>query len=94
MKKCKLFILSSKYEGHSNVLVHSQILNNKILAHMHMVQIKKSYKIMEIYFQVKIQMILQSRQEIFLKKEKINSEKYLYNRFNDQNVALKFSKLF
>ena len=32
MKKCKLFILSSKYEGHSNVLVHSQILNNKILA--------------------------------------------------------------
>ena len=32
MKKCKLFILTSKYEGHSNVLVHSQILNNKILA--------------------------------------------------------------
>ena len=32
MKRCKLFLLTSIYEGHSNVLIHSQYLNNKILS--------------------------------------------------------------
>ena len=32
MKYCELFILTSRFEGHSNVLVHSQIMNNKIIA--------------------------------------------------------------
>ena len=94
MKKCKLFILSSKYEGHSNVLVHSQILNNKILA-SHAYGANK--EVLQNYgdiFSSKNPNDIAIQARNILKKKKINSEKYLYNRFNDQNVALKFSKLF
>ena len=95
MKKCKLFILSSKYEGHSNVLVHSQILNNKILAsHAYGANKEVLQNYGDIFSSKNPNDIAIQARNILKKKKKINSEKYLYNRFNDQNVALKFSKLF
>ena len=62
---------------------------------MHMVQIKKSYKIMENIFSSKNpnDIAIQAR-NILKKRKKLIQNKYLYNRFNDQNVVLKFNKLF
>jgi glycosyltransferase involved in cell wall biosynthesis len=95
MKKCKLFILSSKYEGHSNVLVHSQILNNKILASN---ALGANKEVLQNYGNIFINenpiSVANQAIKLLQKRKKNNSEKYLLKRFNDQNIAEKFSKLF
>ena len=95
MKKCKLFILSSKYEGHSNVLVHSQILNNKILASS---ALGANKEVLQNYGNIFINenpiSVANQAIKLLQKRKKDNSEKYLLKRFNDHNVATKFSKLF
>ncbi len=95
MKKCKLFILSSKYEGHSNVLVHSQILNNKILA-------SKAYgankEILrdngDIFVNNKPKSIAEQAIKIMRQKKKNNLKDILIRRFNDEKVVSQFSSLF
>ena len=95
MKKCKLFILSSKYEGHSNVLVHSQILNNKILAsHANGANKEVLQNNGNIFLNENPKIIAEQAIKILGKRKKSNSKKYLLKRFNDKNVVTEFNKLF
>ncbi len=95
MKKCKLFILTSKYEGHSNVLVHSQILNNKILAsHANGANKEVLQNNGNIFLNENPKIVAEQAIKILGKRKKSNSKKYLLKRFNDKNVVTEFNKLF
>ena len=95
MKKCKLFILSSKYEGHSNVLVHSQILNNKILASKAFGANKEVLANNgEIFANNKPHLIANQAIKIMNKMKKNNNKDTLKNRFSDEKVVSKFNELF
>lgn len=95
MNKCKLFILSSKYEGHSNVLVHSQILNNKILAskaHGANREVLKNNG--ELFSTDNPNLIADQAIEIINKKKKKYRKQILIERFSDEKVVSKFNQLF
>tara|TARA_B100000963_G_scaffold106180_1_gene92170 strand:- start:7701 stop:9956 length:2256 start_codon:yes stop_codon:yes gene_type:complete len=95
MKKCKLFILTSKYEGHSNVLVHSQILNNKILASKaHGANREVLSNNGEVFEKNDPYIIANQAIKIINNKKKKNEKKLLLNKFNDEIVADEYSKLF
>ena len=95
MKKCKLFILTSKYEGHSNVLVHSQILNNKILASKaHGANKEVLSNNGEVFEKNDPYIIANQAIKIINNKKKKNEKQLLLNKFNDERVADEYSKLF
>ena len=95
MKRCKLFILSSIYEGHSNVLIHSQFLNNKILSSSAEGANKEVLSSNGVVFDsddpVKLSNLAQ--QSLQSKKKNISKTKLL-KKFSDKNIALKIEKLF
>ncbi|MAH97817.1 MAG: hypothetical protein CMA12_00500 [Euryarchaeota archaeon] len=95
MKRCKLFILTSKYEGHSNVLVHSQILKNKILASSAAgANTEILGKNGEIFTDTIPEKIGDKVIKILLNKNIKISDKKLYKKFSDTNVVSNFSELF
>ncbi|MDC3062397.1 glycosyltransferase [Candidatus Pelagibacter sp.] len=95
MKKCKLFILSSKYEGHSNVLVHSQILNNKILASNAYGANKEILRNNgEIFVNNDPSDIAKQAIRIISLKKRPNDIKDLNNRFSEEKIVSRFSEIF
>ena len=95
MKKCKLFMLSSKYEGHSNVLVHSQILNNKILASNAYGANKEILRNNgEIFVNNDPSDIAKQAIRIISLKKRPNDIKDLNNRFSEEKIVSRFSEIF
>ena len=84
MKKCKLFILTSKYEGHSNVLVHSQILIIKYL-HLKLMELTKVLSNNGEVFEKNDPYIITNQAiKIINNKKKKNEKQLLLNKFNDE----------
>jgi glycosyltransferase involved in cell wall biosynthesis len=95
MKQCKLFILSSIYEGHSNVLVHSQYLNNKILSSSAAGANKEVLSSNGISYNSKDPIKVANLAIKMLKSKKKNiSKSKLLNKFSDKNITYKIAKLF
>ena len=95
MKKCELFFLSSIYEGHSNVLVHSQILNRKILsssAHGANDEVLNNHG--NIYSSNIPAHVANLACKIISNKKPDISYKYLTNKFEDNIVVSKIESLF
>ena len=95
MKKCKLFLLSSIYEGHSNVLVHSQILNRKILsssAHGANDEVLNNHG--TIYNSNIPANVANLACKIIKNKKSNVPYKYLINKFEDNKVVSKIERLF
>lgn len=95
LKNCKLFILSSIYEGHSNVLIHSQYLNNKILSSSAAGANKEVLDSNGISYNSKDPIKVANLAIKMLKSKKKNiSKSNLLNKFSDQNIIFKIVKLF
>ncbi len=95
MKKCKLFILSSKYEGHSNVLVHSQILNNKILASKAYGANKEVLKNNgDVFINNNPSLIANQAIKLMRNKKRNINKEMLVRRFSHEKVASRFNELF
>ena len=95
MKNCKLFILSSIYEGHSNVLVHSQYFNNKILSSSAAGANKEVLSSNGISYNSKDPIKVANLAINMLKSKKKNiSKSKLLNKFSDKNIIYKIVKLF
>ncbi len=95
MKKCELFFLSSIYEGHSNVLVHSQILNRKILsssAHGANDEVLNNHG--NIYSSNIPAHVANLACKIISNKKPDISYKYLTNKFEDNIVVSEIESLF
>ncbi len=94
MKKCKLFILSSIYEGHSNVLIHSQYLNNRIFASSAGGANDEVLSSNGVVFNsndpIKVSNLVQ--QSLQSKKKNISKIKLL-KKFSDKNITHKIEKL-
>jgi glycosyltransferase involved in cell wall biosynthesis len=92
MKYCKLFMLTSRYEGHSNVLVHSQIMSNKILASSAFGSNKEVVQNNGNIFKSNNPKIISKsiRKVLISKKKKINQKK-LFKKYNALDVVNRFS---
>ena len=95
MKKCKIFILSSIYEGHSNVLVHSQYFNNRIFSSSaggaNKEVLDSNGVIFKSHNPLKVSNLI--KQNLEFKKKKI-SRKKLLKKFSYKNITYKIEKLF
>ena len=92
MKNCELFTLTSKFEGHSNVLVHSQIMNNKIIASHCFGANKEVIGNNGLIYKTQYPEKLSMYMDKIIKSKKPNiSQKKLFKKFNDQQVVDKFS---
>ena len=95
MQKCKLFFLSSIYEGHSNVLVHSQILNRKILSSSaHGANDEVLNNNGNIYNSSIPANVANLACKIIKNKKTDISYEYLKNKFEDNKVVSKIENLF
>ena len=95
LKRCRLFILSSNYEGHSNVLIHSQYLNNRIVSSSAGGANKEVLSSNGIVFDSKNPIKVSNLVQRVLKSKKKDISKIeLFNKFNDKNITSKIEKLF
>ena len=95
MKRCKLFILSSIYEGHSNVLIHSQYLNNRILSSSAGGANKEVLNSNGLVFNNLDPMKVSDLAKKSLESKKKNISKVkLLKKFSDRNITHKIEKLF
>lgn len=95
MKRCKLFILTSIYEGHSNVLIHSQYLNNKILSSS---AFGANREVLSsngtIYNSQDPKKVAKLAIKVLESKEKKISTTKLMDKYSDRIIISKFQKLF
>jgi len=85
-------MLTSRYEGHSNVLVHSQIMSNKILASSAFGSNKEVVQNNGNIFKSNNPKIISKsiRKVLISKKKKINQKK-LFKKYNALDVVNRFS---
>ena len=95
MKKCKLFILTSIYEGHSNVLVHAQYLKNNIISSLANGANKEVLSSNgKFYRSSNAKKVANLVINTIKEKKKIISKDKLLKKFNDQKILSKFEKIF
>lgn len=95
MKKCKLFILTSIYEGHSNVLVHAQYLKNNIISSLAGGANKEVLSPNgQFYRSSNAKKVANLVIKAIKEKKKIISKDKLLKKFDDQKILSNFEKIF
>jgi glycosyltransferase involved in cell wall biosynthesis len=95
MKKCKLFISTSIYEGHSNVLVHAQYLKNNIISSLAGGANKEVLSSNgKFYRSSNAKTVANLVINTIKEKKKFISKDELLKKFNDQKILSEFEKIF